>query len=127
MILGDPWETGKDIAVLGTLDVALQGDHALGLHGLGQQEQQRKQIAVVRRFPLGAGEHLAEDSGGGLDRGHAVGDEEGGDPRPADGHQLVRRRFEDHRQLAAGDDVAAEHGAEQHHNADDLKHASPPD
>jgi hypothetical protein len=45
-------------------DVAFQGDDALGLHRLGQQEQQAEQVAIVLLLPLGAGEDLAETAAG---------------------------------------------------------------
>jgi hypothetical protein len=41
---------------------------------------------------------------------------------PPNGHQLVRGGVHDHVHLAATHQVAAEHHAEEHDDADDLEH-----
>ena len=104
------------------LDVALQGDDALGLHRLGQLEQQRQQVLVVLLLPLRAAESLAQTAERPLHCGDTVRDQEGGDAGSADRHQFVRSRMGDDVEFAARDGVAAEHHAEQQDNADNLEH-----
>ncbi len=112
----------EDCALGRFFDVAFQGDHALGLHRLGQLEQQAEQILVVLLLPLRPGEALAQAAQGGLDHRQAVGNQEGRDARPEDGHELIGQRIEDRRHLAAVQQEAAEHHGEQHDDADDLEH-----
>ncbi len=58
VVLRDAGKAREDGALVRPLDVGLQRDDALRLHRLGQQEEQRQQVAVVRRFPLRAGDDL---------------------------------------------------------------------
>ena len=48
VILSDLGKTRKDRSFAGLFDVAFQGDHALGFHGLGQKEQQAQQVTLIR-------------------------------------------------------------------------------
>ncbi len=114
----------EDGALGRLFDVAFQGDHALGLHRLGQLEQQAQQVLVVLLLPLRPGEAFAQPAQGGLDHRQAVGNQEGRDPRPEDRHQLIGQRIEDGRHLAAVQQEAAEHHGEQHDDADDLEHGA---
>ena len=122
VVLLDPGEAREDRALFWIFDVALKRDHALRFHGLGQQEQQRQQVAVVRWLPFRTAENLAQAAAGCLDHGQGVGDQKRCDTRAADSRHFVRCGMQDHADVPARQDVAAEHHGEQHDDADDLEH-----
>jgi len=47
MILTDSWEAIEKGGFVRVLDVALESNDSLGLHRLGQKEQQRQEVLVV--------------------------------------------------------------------------------
>ena len=75
----------------GLLDVAFQGDDALGLHGLGQQEQQDEQVAVVAAFHLGPANTLPKPPSTPLMVVMELAIRKRRDGRAADRHHLVGR------------------------------------
>ena len=119
--LGEAAEQGRLVRIF---DVALEGDDPLGLHGLGQKEQEGEQVLVVGSLPLGSGEDLGQAAADALDDIQGAADQERGYGCAHDGAHLVGRGGNDHVHLAAGDDVEPEHADEEQDNADDLEHAS---
>ena len=60
MVFQNAWIVLKELGFLRLFDVLFKRDHASGLHGLGQQEQERQKILIVGRLPLRAGKDLPE-------------------------------------------------------------------
>ena len=122
MVLGDPGIALEDRAVVGLFDMGFQRDQALGLHGLGEQEQQAEQVAIIARLPARAGNHLAQRAADLFEIVDRAGDQHRGDGGAEDGEHFVGQGFEHDAQRAAGHQIAAEHAGEKNDNAADLKH-----
>jgi hypothetical protein len=72
----------EDRAVVRLLDMRFQRDDALGLHRLGQLEQQGEQVDIVLLLPLRTGQQLAEILQRLHDRAEGVADQERRRRRP---------------------------------------------
>ena len=125
MVLLDLGEALEQGALVRIVEMRLERDHALGLQQLDEQEHQAQQVAIVVLVPVRARHHSSGVGQRPLHHVGLVGDQEGASGSAADHHQLKRQCLHDDAELAAGQDIAAKHHANDQDNTNDRKHQQP--
>jgi len=112
----------EDAALARVVEVRFDPRRATLLEGGEKREQQGQQFAIGVALPFGPLEGAQQALARELHRGQRVADDEGADRGAADRHQLVRQCLEDHLELAARDDEAAEYAAQDDQESDPVQH-----
>jgi len=102
----------EDAALVRVVEVRFDSRRAALLEGGEKREQQGQQLAIGVALPFGPLEGAQQALAREFHRGQRVADDEGAHRRATDRHQLVGQCLEDHLELAARDDEAAEHAAQ---------------
>jgi len=111
---------GEQLALLGLLDVALDGHHAVAADLVEQREQQQHQLEIERAVVARALEQGRQRLHGGLDRLAVVAGNEGAEGGATD-HQHLQR-LEKHDDVAASQGKAAQHRSHHHDIAQNHEH-----
>jgi uncharacterized protein YlxP (DUF503 family) len=119
-------ELAEQHALVRIVEMRLEREHSLALQRFDQDEHESEQISIVVSRPFRAGEDVLEIDQRTLHHVRVVGDQEGSGRGTADHHQLERQRLDDDRELAAGEQIAAEHHDEDHDDPDDREHPRAP-
>jgi hypothetical protein len=123
MMVGQDFGVSReDAALLRRVQVRLDPRRAVLLERGEQREKQREQLTVRVTLPVGTLEGADQALARQLHRWHRIADDEGSKRRAANRGQLMRQGVQDHVELAAGHDEAAEHASQYDQETNAIEH-----